>query len=131
MTVDLATAPGRRQLFDLVNDADIVIEASRARALRHLGAGPGAVGDRPGRIWLSITGYGRSQDWVAFGDDAAVAGGLVAWDEADTPVFCGDAIADPLTGMWAALEVLRSAAAGGGQLISVAMAGVAATMAAT
>ena len=37
-------------------------------------------------------------DWVGFGDDAAVAGGLVAWDDAG-PVFCADAVADPATGL--------------------------------
>ena len=44
----------------------------------------------PGRVWLRITGYGtdgRIGERVAFGDDAAVAGGLVGYDGAG-PVFC-------------------------------------------
>ncbi|MGY3554762.1 crotonobetainyl-CoA:carnitine CoA-transferase CaiB-like acyl-CoA transferase [Williamsia sp. R60] len=42
------------------------------------------------------------------------------------PVFCGDAIADPLTGLEAAHAVVASLGRGGGELIDVAMAGVAA-----
>jgi hypothetical protein len=66
---------------------------------------------------------------VAFGDDAAVSGGL-AGGTAAGPVFCGDAIADPLTGLEAARAVLESHARGGGEVIDVAMAAVAARYAA-
>ena len=69
-------------LRDLLGAADVVIEASRPRALAQLGLAPDDLGpDGPG-LWLSITGHGRSgtgADRVAFGDDAAAAGGLVAW----------------------------------------------------
>jgi CoA-transferase family III len=119
--------------LDLVERADVVVEASRPRALARLGlVAPRWLAARPGRTWLSITGYGRSDPAgrAAFGDDAAVAGGLVAWDREGAPVFCGDAIADPLTGLTAALAVCRSLAAGGGDLIDVAMAGVCAGVAA-
>jgi len=78
-----------------------------------------------------VTGYGRRdpQQRVAFGDDAAVAGGLVAWAADSTPLFCGDAIADPLSGLHAALSALAAHAAGGGWLVDVAMAGVCADLA--
>jgi crotonobetainyl-CoA:carnitine CoA-transferase CaiB-like acyl-CoA transferase len=66
---------------------------------------------------------------VAFGDDAAVAGGLVGWDDAGAPVFCADAIADPISGLAGAVAVLRALDAGGGQLIDLAMSRVAAIMA--
>ena len=65
----------------------------------------------------------------AFGDDAAVAGGLIGHDGAG-PVFVGDAIADPLTGLEAAAAVRASVGRGGGELIEVAMAAVAASYAA-
>ena len=83
----------------------------------------------PGRIWLRITGYDDDSGRPAFGDDAAVAGGLVG-ASADGPVFCGDAIADPLTGLEATLAVTESLGRGGGELIEVSMAAVAATYAA-
>jgi hypothetical protein len=45
-------------------------------------------------------------------------------------VFCADAIADPLTGLEATLAVVESLGRGGGELIHVSMAAVAATYAA-
>ncbi|MGV0732143.1 CoA transferase [Mycolicibacter sinensis] len=65
-----------------------------------------------------------------FGDDTAVAGGLVGRDGAADPVFCGDAIADPLTGIEAAVAVLDSLAGGGGEVITLSLAAVAARYAA-
>jgi hypothetical protein len=45
------------------------------------------------------------------------------------PVFCGDAIADPLTGLEAMVAVTESLRRGGGELVHVAMAAVAASYA--
>lgn len=115
------------ELRDLLAVADIVIEGSRPAALERRGLGPEAIAPRTGRIWLRISGYDGLRP--AFGDDAAVAGGLVG-TATDGPVFCGDAIADPLTGLEAALAVLESLGRGGGELIGVCMAAVAATYAA-
>jgi hypothetical protein len=58
-----------------------------------------------------------------------VAGGLVG-ASLEGPVFCADAIADPLAGLEASLAVAESLARGGGELIEVSMAAVAATYAA-
>lgn len=130
VAVDFTTAEGRAALADLVGAADIVIEASRPRALAQLGLAPETLAHRPGKVWISVTGYGRGcPEQVAFGDDAAVAGGLVGWSDG-TPVFCADAVADPLTGIVAALAALGSLAAGGGHLIDIAMGDVAAAFAA-
>jgi hypothetical protein len=132
--VDLATQAGRQEAGALIDEADVVIEASRPRALEQLGLGPDDRAARPGRVWLSITGHGRAapgRDWIAFGDDAAVAGGLVARDSRGDPVFCGDAIADPLTGLTGALAVLDARARGGGVLIDLAMSRAAAVATAT
>jgi crotonobetainyl-CoA:carnitine CoA-transferase CaiB-like acyl-CoA transferase len=134
VALDLASADGRAALARLVAAADVVIEASRPRALAQLGIEAEAVvAHRPGTTWVSITGHGRHGDAarrVAFGDDAAVAAGLVAHDDQGRPVFCGDAVADPITGLSAAVGVLTSMAAGGGCMVEVPMAGaVAATLA--
>lgn len=132
-TLTLSDPTGRRQLLGLLAEADVVIEASRPRALEQLGLDARAVPPRPGRVWVAVTGYGRSlpgRDWVAFGDDAAVAGGLVARDHAGEPVFLGDAVADPVTGLVATLATLRAVRAGGGVLLDVSMAGAAAVVAA-
>jgi crotonobetainyl-CoA:carnitine CoA-transferase CaiB-like acyl-CoA transferase len=133
LRLDLQSPAGRAALLSLVRDADIVIEASRPRALRRMGlVAEDLVAERPGRTWVSITGYGREAfdgNRVAFGDDAAVAGGLVGFDATGGPVFCADAVADPLTGLRAAIAVVSSQLAGGGHLIDVAMAGVSADVA--
>ena len=128
VALDFATGSGQQALRDLVASADVVIEGSRPRALRQLGIDAPTVAEA-GATWISITGYGRSDDVadrVAFGDDAAVAGGLNGWDAKGDPVFCADAIADPLTGLHAAVAGLASVLAGGGHLIDLAMSGVAA-----
>jgi CoA-transferase family III len=115
------------ELRELLAVADVVIEGSRPAALERRGLGPDDVAPRTGRIWLRISGYDGLRP--GFGDDAAVAGGLVG-TAAGGPVFCADAIADPLTGLEAALAVLESLSRGGGELIHVCMAAVAATYAA-
>jgi crotonobetainyl-CoA:carnitine CoA-transferase CaiB-like acyl-CoA transferase len=124
--VDFDDPSGLRRLLEV---ADIVIESSRPAALVRRGLGPTP---RDGQVWLRITGHGADGErahWVAFGDDAAVSGGLVD-GIASEPFFCGDAIADPLTGLHAALAVAASLHRGGGELIEVSMAAVAATYAA-
>jgi hypothetical protein len=122
LVVDPAT--DRELLAELVGSADIVIEASRPRAL----AGWGLVASeaaRAGTVWLSITAYGRSQgDRIGFGDDVAAGAGLVDLIDG-RPAFVCDAVADPLTGLAAAVAVLR--AWGSGQVIDLAMASVAAS----
>jgi hypothetical protein len=131
VSLDFSSAADRKQLRELVGGADVVIEASRPRALEQLGCDPPRLAPRAGRVWLSITGYGRfgaGREWVAFGDDAAVAGGLVAWDSDGSPVFCADAIADPVAGLTGAAAVLHALAQGGGSLIDLSMADAAAAL---
>jgi crotonobetainyl-CoA:carnitine CoA-transferase CaiB-like acyl-CoA transferase len=138
VVVDFHSRAGRGVLAALLAAADVVIEASRPRALRQLGLAPELLPHRDGQVWLSITGYGRADraaaERVAFGDDAAVAGGLVGWTGDDgvdrAPVFCADAVADPLTGLCGALAVARSIAGGGGELIDLSMRAAAACFAA-
>ncbi|MFI6405858.1 CoA transferase [Streptomyces sp. NPDC050548] len=121
-------APGA--LDELVAEADVVIEASRPRALRRLGLrAEEFLAARPGRVWVGITGYGRESGRIAFGDDAAVAGGLTGLGPNGDPVFLGDALADPVTGVFAAHAAARSLAGGGGELLCVSMAACAATLA--
>jgi len=109
VALDLPEASACAALRRLVRAADLVIDGSRPRAMRRLGIDVDEV-VAEGTSWLSITGYGRQGPWAeqpAFGDDAAAAAGLVAWD-ASGPVPAGDAIADPLTGVHAAVAGLAS-----------------------
>jgi CoA-transferase family III len=116
-------------LRQLLTAADVVIEGSRPAALRRRGLSADDVPGRAGRIWLRIRGYRGQPYRSAFGDDAAVAGGLVG-DGTRGPVFCGDAIADPLTGLEAVRVVAQSLHRGGDEVIDVSMAQVAARYAA-
>jgi hypothetical protein len=131
VALDFRQREGIEALQTLIRRADIVIEASRPRALEQLGIHAAeevqAVGPQ---VWVSITGYGRTKGptRVAFGDDAAVGGGLVVWHEG-APMFCADAVADPITGLAAANACLDALAAGGRWLLDVSMAGVCASMA--
>lgn len=132
VALDLADADGWRLLRRLLAAADVVIEGSRPRALEQRGiVATDLVANAGPRVWVSITGHGRTgtgRDRVAFGDDAAVAGGLVVADEAG-PCFCADAAADPAAGLVAAAACLDALAVGGRWLVDVAMAGVAASLA--
>ncbi|MDO3395419.1 CoA transferase [Nocardioides sp. SOB44] len=108
----------------LVARADLVLEASRPRALRQLGLIAEEV-VAAGTSWLSITARGRDSDAVGFGDDVAVAGGL--WlREGACPVPVGDAVADPLGGVTAALHAVEAMAAEEARLVDVSMLHVAA-----
>lgn len=150
VAIDFTSAGGRAALRRLVHGAAVVIEASRPRALAGLGVGYedlAAAGWRG--TWLSITGHGRNgaaADRVAFGDDAAVAGGLLGHLRAspgagDSPIrraplsdrpagwFVADAVADPATGLLGAAAVLRALCTGQGALIEVSLATTAAHLA--
>ena len=127
VALDFESAADRCALRALISSADVVIEASRPRALQQLGIDAAqCVRERPGTSWISLTGYGRSQpeaNWIAFGDDAAVAAGTTAALRVQTgcEVFCADALADPLTGAHAALAGLASYRAGGGHLLELSL----------
>lgn len=129
VTLDFAAPAGRETLAALLADADVVVSSARRRAFAQLDIAPEAVfAANPGLVWVAISGYGWGEgaDRVAFGDDAAAAGGLVRWTPRGNPRFVGDALADPLTGLAAAAAAFDALARGGGFLVDAAMAPVAA-----
>ena len=132
VVLDFRDQADRKRLRALLAKADIVIESARPRALEQMGIHAAQLlAARPGMVWLGITGYGRRapmRDWIAYGDDAGVAAGL-AWimgRDGGDPVFCADAIADPLAGLHAAPLALAAWLDGGGQLLDIALHDVAA-----
>lgn len=108
VSLDLTDHNDRQALLSLVAESDIVIEAARPRALAQLGIDAGhLVNTIPGLVWITITGHGVQGDaanWVGFGDDCGVSAGLSAALRAACghTGFVGDAVADPLTGIFAA-----------------------------
>ncbi len=125
LALDLRLPAQRERFLEELSRADILIEAFRPRVWRHLGIDPQAcIAERPGLSWISITGYGRDGpqgNWPAFGDDAAVAAGLsyAMEQQCGERLIVGDAIADPLTGLHAALAAQAAFLGGGGVLMSV------------
>lgn len=126
VAVDFGSAEGRTALAGLIAAADVVIEGSRPRALRQLGIdAEDVLAAARDKVWVSITAYGSTGPWsnaVGFGDDTALAGGLLAFDaDTGTPAPCGDAIADPLAGVHAAVLALACRLAGGTWFTDVAL----------
>jgi hypothetical protein len=117
------SAPGDlAALRRLLARADVVLEASRPRALRQLGL-DAAEYVAGGAIWASLTAYGRTGEdahRIGYGDDVAAAAGLVAHC-GDVPYPVGDAIADPLAGAYAAAAVAAALLSPRGQLLDISM----------
>jgi hypothetical protein len=128
LQLDFGDVSHRVRLAELLADADVVIEASRPRGLVGLGLDRQSLTIAKPQVWLSITAYGRTppaDQWVGFGDDVAVSAGLLDWNKPHHPAFVGDAIADPLTGVYAALAVIDAMAQGESGLLDFPMAAVA------
>jgi crotonobetainyl-CoA:carnitine CoA-transferase CaiB-like acyl-CoA transferase len=132
--LDLTAPDGQVRLRELVEEADVFVTSARPRAFASLSLSPANLfAANPSLVWVAITGYGWTGDAamrVAFGDDSAAAGGLVRWTPQGDPRFLGDALADPVTGLAAAVAALQALVAGGGVLIDAAMARCAAGAAA-
>jgi hypothetical protein len=119
VALDLTDPDDVAALRRLIAKSDLVLEASRARALRRLGIlGEDVVA--AGTSWLSITAYGRPVDRIGFGDDVAVGAGLYVTDD-DEVLPCGDALADPLAGVSAAAAAVEVLAGERAALIDVSM----------
>lgn len=133
VALDFATDLGLQWLRRLLASADVVIESSRPRALHALGASFDHMRTDGWRgVWLSITAHGRDDEHgmrVGFGDDSAVAGGLLAHHDG-APVFCADAVADPLTGLLGAATVMTALHARTNGLHAISLARTAAQVAA-
>jgi crotonobetainyl-CoA:carnitine CoA-transferase CaiB-like acyl-CoA transferase len=118
VSLDFHAPAGVAHLRALINDADVVLEASRPRALAHLGIEAGDV-VRAGTTWLSITARGRESHWVGFGDDIAAGAGLLA--QSGAPLPAGDALADPLAGVHAAVAVAAALTSDRAWLLDLSM----------
>ena len=124
LALDFKDDSSLKFLRKIVKEADVIVEGSRPRALRQLGVDAETEVEN-GKVWVSITGYGRTgprSKGVAFGDDAAVSGGLFLKDPLS---FIADAVSDPSAGLLAAVIALSALESEKGWLIDVPLAAVA------
>ncbi len=123
--------PADRELFDrLIRDADVYIQNFRPGTAEKLGAGPARLRElNPKLVYCSISGFGASGPYVERPSYDSVAQALsgflsVVVDE-DRPRFLGPALADAITGIYAAFGVLGAllerAGSGRGKLVEVSM----------
>lgn len=117
------------RILDAIGEVDILITSGRPHALARQSLSEELLfALNPALIWIAITAHGwrgEAAMRTGFGDDCAAAGGLVAWHDG-APHFMGDALADPLTGLEAALAAARAIEAGKSGLIDMALAPTAA-----
>jgi hypothetical protein len=127
VVLDFKDANDRLALKALIASSDIVIEAARPRGLAQLGIeARDIVVTTPGLVWVTITAHGAqgdAADWVGFGDDCGGAAGLSAALRSVTGRggFVGDAIADPMGGIAAALLAWDSWQSGHGGRFGLAL----------
>jgi hypothetical protein len=119
LVLDFGNDDDIKHLRHLMSRADLVLESSRPRALRHLGIDADEV-VREGTCWLSITARGRESASIGFGDDVAACAGMVL-REHDQLVQVGDALADPMSGVAAATAASVALGSDEATLIDVSM----------
>jgi hypothetical protein len=119
LSLDFASDAGRAELRHVIETADLVLEASRPRALRQLGIDAEEMVDS-GVSWLSITARGRASNTIGFGDDVAAGAGFFVLDQGEI-LPLGDALADPLTGVVAAAAASEALVVDHARLIDVSM----------
>jgi len=131
VTLDFKHQEGRKILDRLIERADIVVENFRPGALARLGLDyPSLAPGHPRLIYASVSGFGQTGPRRSEpGYDAVMQaeGGLmsITGDEDGPPFRLGVAIADIVSGMFAAYGIVNALMArertGRGQLVDVAM----------
>ena len=122
---------GDRDLFErLVTDADVYIQNFRPGTAEKLGAGAARLRElNPRLVYCSISGFGANGPYVerpSYDSVAqALSGFLSVVVDQDRPRFLGPALADAITGIYAAFGVLGAllerAGTGRGKLVEVSM----------
>jgi crotonobetainyl-CoA:carnitine CoA-transferase CaiB-like acyl-CoA transferase len=123
--------PADRELFErLIADADVYIQNFRPGTAEKLGAGAARLRElNPRLVYCSISGFGANGPYVerpSYDSVAqALSGFLSVVVDQDRPRFLGPALADAITGIYAAFGVLGAllerAGTGRGKLVEVSM----------
>jgi len=130
ISLDLKSAPDREVFEELIGGADVYIQNFRPGTAERLGAGAKRLQAlNPRLIYASISGFGStgpyasrpSYDSVA----QALSGFLSVVVDYKNPQFLGPALADAITGLYAAYGILgalvRRCQTGQGSLVEVSM----------
>lgn len=130
IAVDLKS-PADRSLFEgLVREADVYIQNFRPGTAERLGAGVQRLRDlNPRLVYCSISGFGSSGPYVerpSYDSVAqALSGFLSVVVDSRKPQFLGPALADAITGLYAAYGILgalvQRGRTGQGALVEVSM----------
>ena len=124
-------APADRGIFDqLLTKADVYIQNFRPGTADRLGASPKRLAEiNPGLVYCSISGFGSDGPYVdrpSYDSVAqALSGFLSVVVDPERPRFLGPALADAITGIYAAYGVLGAlfdrSRTGKGRLVEVSM----------
>lgn len=130
LALDLKKSEDKGLLEQLIREADVFIQNFRPGTAERLGAGAERLrGINPRLVYCSISGFGATGPYVERPSYDSVAQALsgflsVVVDPAN-PQFLGPALADAITGIYAAYGVLgalvRQARQGEGALVEVSM----------
>jgi len=130
LALDLKGEADRKVFEGLLREADVYIQNFRPGTAERLGAGPQALSKiNPRLVYCSISGFGANGPYVDRPSYDSVAQALsgflsVIVDHA-RPQFLGPALADAITGMYAAMGVLgalvQRGRTGQGALVEVSM----------
>lgn len=130
IALDLKQTADRDLFTGLIGEADVYIQNFRPGTAERLGAGPAQLHAlNPRLLYCSISGFGSSGPYVdrpSYDSVAqALSGFLSVVVDAERPRFLGPALADAITGMYAAYGVLGAlferTRTGKGRVVEVSM----------
>lgn len=130
LTLDLKSAGDLRTLETLAREADVLIQNFRPGTAERLGAGASSLRAlNPGLVYCSISGFGSSGPYVdrpSYDSVAqALSGFLSVVVDRSRPRFLGPALADAITGIYAAYGILgalvQRGRSGRGSTVEVSM----------
>lgn len=130
LALDLKQTADQQIFSGLLAEADVYIQNFRPGTAERLGAGPAQLhAINPKLVYCSISGFGSSGPYVdrpSYDSVAqALSGFLSVVVDADRPRFLGPALADAITGMYAAYGVLGAlferSRTGKGRVVEVSM----------
>lgn len=109
--VDLKTEDGREVYFDLVREADAIVENFGKGVTESLGVGYDAVSEvNPDIVYASVKGFmeGEYGDRKALDAVAQAMSGMMTMTGNEEPMRAGTSVADMTTGLYAAIGILSA-----------------------